>query len=66
MKATSENDKSVFCAKIVIFAQAGQAHMAEALAHAAGVHDTSTVTHRGYTRHTAALCATLQASAWRA
>jgi len=53
-------------AKLVIFAQAGQAHMAEALASAAGVHDTRTGTQRGHTRHTDALCATLQASAWSA
>ena len=61
-KATAENDS----AKIVIFAPAGQAKMAEALAHATGVHDTSTVTYRGRTRHIDTLFATIQASAWRA
>ena len=53
-------------AKLVIFAQAGQADRAEVIAHAAGVHDTSTVTHRCSTRHTDALCATLQAIVWSA
>ena len=61
-----ENQEGVFCAKMVIFAQAGQAHKAEALAHAAGVHDTRTVMPRCRTRHTDALFVTIQAMAWRA
>jgi hypothetical protein len=65
-KEGQSNQPDIFCAKLVIFAQVGQAHMAEALAHAAGVHDTSTVTHRGRTLHTGALFATIQASAWSA
>jgi hypothetical protein len=39
------NQSVRFRAKLVIFAQAGQADMAEGLAHAGGVHDASTVTH---------------------
>jgi len=57
------NQRVSFCAKLVIFAQAGQANMAEATAYADGVHDPSTVTHRCRMRHTRALFATIQAIA---
>ena len=55
--------EAAFFAESRIFAQAGQVDMAEALTHAAGVHDTSTVTHRDRTRHTDVLFATIQAIA---
>jgi hypothetical protein len=64
-KEAQENQDVDFCAKLVIFAQADRQRW-QKLGHAVGVHDTSTVTYRGRTRHTDALCATIQASAWRA
>src|SRR4029453_5494716 len=60
------NQPRIFRATVVIFAQAGQPDMAEGVAHAAGVHDTSTVTHRCSTRHTDAIFATIQAIVWSA
>jgi hypothetical protein len=57
------NQRVSLCAQLVIFAQGRHADIPEAMAYAAGVHDTRTVTHRCRTRHTRALSATIQAIA---
>ena len=60
-----ENQPGLCRAKLVIFAQAGQAKMAEVRTCCGSRrHQHGDV--QGRTRHTDTLCATIQASAWRA